>query len=514
MSAGNPVGGSAAPVAAPPCGAVRGTWEGEAAAFRGIPYAAPPVGDLRFAAPQPHGGWDGPRDATRSGPAAPQGRSALEAVLGGAALPQAEEGCLTLDVFTPDPGAGGLPVLVWIHGGAFTTGYGSGPRQSGARLAARSGLVVVTVNYRLGPLGYLYLAGLGDGQGAGNFGASNFGAGNFGLLDQIAALRWVHDNIAAFGGDPANVTAAGHSSGALSAAAAAVSPDAAGLVCRAILLSPQLTSVATPEAAAAEAAEYLDLIGVQLDQLDELRRLPADQLVKAADTLAARKGPAGVTPPLVVGGSALPRTLLDAFADRAGTDILLGTVRDEARGFLFASPAMRSVQRTQVIELLKQHARERAADVYDHYAARRPGAAPCDIAADALTDLLFRMPALRLCEIRAEAGPPAFAYEFHWESPAADFGACHGVDLPFVLGDYADWADAPILAGSARAKVEPLADRYRDMLASFARTGRPTGPGPAAWQPYTPQHRTTMRFGTLVGPAEDPAGAERRLWNA
>jgi carboxylesterase type B len=201
------------------------------------------------------------------------------------------------------------------------------------------------------------------------------------LLDQIAALQWVHDNIAAFGGDPANVTAAGHSSGALSAAAAAISPDAVGLVRRAILLSPQLTSVATPGAAAAEAAEYLDVIGLQPDQLDELRRLPADQLVKAADTLAARKGPAGVAPPLVVGG-------------------------------------------------------------------------------------------------------------------------------------YADWADAPVLAGSAREKVEPLACSYGDMLASFARTGRPTGPGPAAWPPCTPEHRTTMRFGTLVGPAEDLAGPERRLWNA
>jgi para-nitrobenzyl esterase len=467
------------------------------------------VGDLRFAAPQPHGGWDGARDATRSGPAAPQGRSPLEAVLGGAAFPQAEEGCLTLNVFTPDPGADGLPVLFWIHGGGFTTGYGSGPRQSGARLAARSSLVVVTVNYRLGPLGYLYLAGQ----------SGSFGAGNFGLLDQIAALHWVRDNIAAFGGDPANVTAAGHSSGALSAAAATVSPDAAGLVRRAILLSPQLTALTTPQAATAEATEYLDAIGLQPDQLDELRRLPADQLVKAADTLAARKGPAGVTPPLVVGGSGLPRTPLDAFANggganRGGIDLLVGTARDEARGFLFAAPSMRSIHRAQVIGLLTQHARDRAADVYDHYAARRPGAAPCDIAADALTDLLFRMPAIRLCEIRAEAGSPAFAYEFHWESPAADFGACHGVDLPFLLGDYADWADAPVLAGSAREKVEPLADSYRDMLASFARTGRPTDPGPAAWQAYTPQHRTTMRFGTLVGPAEDPAGPERRLWNA
>ena len=280
--------GRAAPAATPECGPLEGAWHGETAVFRGIPYAAAPVGGLRFAPPRPHAAWQAPRAAMTPGPAAPQGRSPLEGVLGaplfqqGEAFPQAEEGCLTLDVYAPGLGSGaGLPVLVWIHGGGFTTGYGSGPRQSGAGLAARTGLVVVTVNYRLGPLGYLYLAGLGAG----------FGAGNFGLLDQIAAVRWVRDNIAAFGGDPANVTVAGHSSGALSAAAVAVSPEAAHLVRRAILLSPQLAGVATAEAATAAAAEYLDFLGLAPGQLDELRRVPAEQLVKAADALAARKGP-------------------------------------------------------------------------------------------------------------------------------------------------------------------------------------------------------------------------------
>jgi para-nitrobenzyl esterase len=497
-----------APEAAPPCGRLRGAWEGEAAVFRGIPYAASPVGDLRFAAPRPHPGWDERRDATTSGPAAPQGRPILEPLFGTVTFPQAEDECLTLDVFTPgtDAAGDGRPVLVWIHGGGFSTGYGSGPRQSGAGLAARAGLVVVTVNYRLGPLGYLYLAGLADG----------FGAGNFGLLDQIAALRWVRGNIAAFGGDPANVTLAGHSSGALSAAAAAVSPEAASLVRRAILLSPQLADVATAEAATAAAAELLDVLGLERGRLDELRRLPADQLVKAADALAARKGPAGATPALVAGGSALPRPVIDAFADAPlpGPDLLISTVRDEARGFLFADPSMRAVQRPQVIGLLGRFAGDRAAAVYDHYAARRPGGVPCDIAADALTDLLFRMPVVRLCQIRARAGLPAFAAEFDWEAPADGFGACHGVDLPFLLGERAAWADAPFLAGSAWDRVRVLAGPYQDMLAAFARTGRPTGPGPAAWLPYTLPDRATMRFGALVGPVNDAAGPERRLWSA
>ena len=496
--------GRAAPAATPECGPLEGAWHGETAVFRGIPYAASPVGDLRFAPPRAHDPWQAPRVATAPGPAAPQGRSPLEGVLGATAFPQAEDGCLTLDVYTPGPGSGGgLPVLVWIHGGGFTTGYGGGPRQSGAGLAARSGLVVVTVNYRLGPLGYLYLAGLGEG----------FGAGNFGLLDQIAAVRWVRDNIAAFGGDPANVTVAGHSSGALSAAAVAVSPEAAHLVRRAILLSPQLAGVATAEAATAAAAEYLDVLGLAPGQLDELRRAPAEQLVKAADALAARKGPAGAAPALVAGGSAMPRTVLDAFADGGlpRTDLLVSTARDEARGFLFADPGMRSVSRAQVTGMLGQHAGERAAAVYDHYAARLPGAAPCDVAADALTDLLFRLPATRLCEIRAEAGAPAFACEFGWEPPAPGFGACHGVDLAFLLGDCAAWAGAPVMAGACQDQVEALALTYQAMLASFVRNGRP-GPGPDPWPPYIPPNRTTMLFGTLVSSVNNPNGPERRLW--
>ena len=495
----------AAPLATPACGPVQGAWEGEAAVFRGIPYAASPVADLRFAAPRPHAAWQEPRIAIVSGPAAPQGRSPLAAVLGPNDFPQAEDGCLTLDVFTPEPGSGARPVLVWIHGGGFTTGYGSGPRQSGAGLAARSGLVVVTVNFRLGPLGYLYLAGHGEG----------LGAGNFGLLDQIAAVRWVRDNIAAFGGDPANVTVAGHSSGALSAAAVAVSPEVSGHVRRAILLSPQLAGVATVEAATAAASEYLDVLGVASDQLDELRRVPADQLVKAADTLAARKGPAGATPALVAGGSGLPRTVLDSFADGGlpATDLLISTVRDEARTFLFADPGMRSVARGQVVGLLGQFAGERAAAVYDHYAARRPGAAPCDVAADALTDLLFRLPAVRLCEIRAEAGAPAFACEFDWEPPTPGFGPCHGVDLPFFLGDDAAWADAPLMAGTDPDRVRPIAHAYQELLAAFARTGRPADRATGAWLPYVPPNRTTLMFGTVMGAVDNPNEAERRLWN-
>ncbi|MGH3672287.1 MAG: carboxylesterase family protein, partial [Pseudonocardiaceae bacterium] len=304
-------------------GPVLGAWKCGVAAFRGIPYAAPPVEARRFAPPQPPVPWAEARDARAAGPAAPQGPSMLAPVLGTEAIVQREDGCLTVNVFTPGMD-GRRPVLLWLHGGAFVTGYAGGPRQSGARLAARGEIVVVTANYRLGPLGYLYLDEPGPD-----------GDGNAGLLDQIAALRWVHDNAAAFGGDPDLITVAGHSAGALSAAAVAVSPLAAGLARRVMLASPQLGSVTTAQRAAQETRGYLDRLGADVDQL---RALPAGELVKVAAEQAAERGPAGAPPSLVLGGAGLPRDIGEALAD-SDLDLMLGTTRDEARAFLACDPA-------------------------------------------------------------------------------------------------------------------------------------------------------------------------------
>jgi para-nitrobenzyl esterase len=184
-------------------GELRGAREGGIAVFRGVPYAAPPVGELRFQSPQPVPAWRGARDATKDGPIAPQGRSRLAHVMGDFERPQSED-CLTLNIWTPAPDSEKRPVLVWIHGGAFSSGAGSLAWYSGERFAANGDLVVVSINYRLGALGFLCLPGVSDG--------------NLGLLDQVAALRFVRDNIAAFGGDPDNVTVVGQSAGAASIA--------------------------------------------------------------------------------------------------------------------------------------------------------------------------------------------------------------------------------------------------------------------------------------------------------
>lgn len=442
--------------------------------YHGIPYASPAE---RFAAPVPPEPWLAPRAALAAGPAAPQGTSLLAPILGTEPIESSEADCLTLNVYTPSLD-GRRPVLLWLHGGAFVTGHTGGPRQSGAWLAARGDIVVVTANYRLGPLGYLYLDDAG---------------GNAGLLDQIAALRWVHDNVAAFGGDKDQITVAGHSSGALSAAAVAVSPLAAGLARRVMMASPQLGSVTTAERAERETHAFLDRLA------GDPRVVPAEQLVKTAEQLAAERGPAGVPPSLVVGGAGLPRDVAAALRDSA-VDMLVGTTRDEARAFLICDPGVRSVDRTMVGGLLQQHLPGRAEDAYRHYAARRPGAGPAEVATDALTDGLFRMPVLRLAEARE-----TYVYQFDWQ-PSARFGACHTVDLPFTLADPAVWSAAPMLADVDTATLQPLADSYRDALLTFVRTGA------APWNPYDVARRTTMRFDWVVGPIDDLAGPERELW--
>ncbi|MGH7087775.1 MAG: carboxylesterase family protein, partial [Stellaceae bacterium] len=255
-------------------GALKGRWVGEVAVFKGIPYAAPPVGGLRFAPPEPAPRLGDLRDATSYGPIAPQLPSRLNRIMGDFDLPQSED-CLTLNIWTPSAGGAPLPVLFWLHGGAYTSGAGSIGWYSGQAFAASGRAVVVTVNYRLGPLGFLYLPGLSGG--------------NLGLLDQIAALKWVKANIARFGGDPGAITVAGQSAGARSAAHFMADPETASLFRRAILQSGPLGQApAKPDQAATVARDYLALLEIAPGNEAELRRLPAERLIRAAAELARR----------------------------------------------------------------------------------------------------------------------------------------------------------------------------------------------------------------------------------
>jgi para-nitrobenzyl esterase len=323
-----------------------------------------------------------------------------------------DEDCLSLNVWTP--GGTGLPVLVWLHGGGFSSGSGAEAWYDGALLAERGRMVVVTVNYRLGALGYLYLS-------------PEFAPANLGLLDQVAALGWVRENIAAFGGDPDRVTLAGQSAGALSTLALLGHPAGRGLFQQVILQStPTGVRPHGPREAAGIGRRLLDILGPYSDAEEQLRTVPVSRLL-AAQTQLARlmAAPLTVTPPFqLVAGGGVPADLL---ADVPGAmPMLIGTTRDEARAFF-------------------------------------PGA-PAD-----LTGRLFGDGSLRL----ARQARSAFAFRFDWSPPGSPFGACHCIELPFVFGDLGAWRAAPMLAGADPADLRRLMEEVQRAWTGFVHTGSP-----------------------------------------
>ncbi|ARF53284.1 carboxylesterase/lipase family protein [Streptomyces gilvosporeus] len=481
------------PVVATERGRVRGVVEGEVAAFRGLPYAASPVGALRFAAPRPHPGWSEVRDAERTGPSVPQGPSRLERVMGPRVPDWDEDGCLTLNVWTPvgalTPGGAARAVLVWFHGGGFTSGSGGWDWYDGARLAALGDIVVVTANYRLGPLGYLHLP--------------EIGAENLGSQDQAAVLHWVRDNIAAFGGDAGLVTVGGQSAGAYSALSLALAPETGGLVRRVIAQSgPWGMAPQDPAAAAECAADYLRILGVTgTDPGAELRQLPVERLLAAYEQLAQRARPGDIAPPMypVLGGPGHPVGWQQTVADGAlgDKDVLLGTTEDEMTAFFAFNPLVQALSRDDVVATIRGRAGDMAQAVYDHYAARRPGATPARVLTDLAADHGFGNGVTEIATRRAAQGFPAYVYRFT-RRPSPDphgLGATHCAELPFLFHTVDAYPDAPML-GSADGQDRALAGAFGGALAAFTATGSPNGPGLDPWRPYLPGPAPeVMRFG-------------------
>ncbi|MEU9987047.1 carboxylesterase family protein [Streptomyces sp. NPDC048045] len=501
--------GHAPPVVRLPAGRLRGVFEGGVAAFKGVPYAAPPVGDLRWRVARPHPGWSGTRDATSYGPSSPQMFvEGGDPVLGGHGLPPFDDDCLTLNVWTPAPGGAGRPVLVWIHGGGFVSGSGSLPVYSGETFARDGDLVVVTLNYRLGPLGYL---SFGDE-------AAEDGPANFWLTDQLAALRWVHDNIAHFGGDPDRVTVAGQSGGALSTAALAGHPEAQKLFGRAILQSPPFgLHIPTRAEYRQRVDAYLRFAGVK--DAGELRRLPWTRLVEAAGGLFAHTTRWGYwpTPFLPVRDDV---TLFDHPAQAllhgaaTGIDVLVGWTREEANfGFALDAGYAESTRDRVLDRIAKTFGEGPAADVYAEYARARPGGRPVGVLMDLITDELFRVPCVELAEARAALGRPVWAYQFDLPAPVygGRLAAAHCLELPFVFDNFDRWAHAPLVEGIDPGMREGLARSMHQAWIAFARTGDPNHAGMPAWEPYRTGARTTMRFDSAVHPVDDLAGHARRL---
>ncbi|MET9610655.1 carboxylesterase family protein [Streptomyces sp. NPDC006512] len=515
-----------------PAGRLRGATEDGLIVFRAVPYAAPPVGDLRWRPARPHPGWAGTRDATADGPSAPQPyREGGDPVLGGHGSPPFDEDCLTLNVWTPAADGARRPVLVWIHGGGFVSGSGSLPGYSGATFARDGDLVVVSVNYRIGPLGYLSFADEGEGGGEGDGeeegggaapadGAPAVGrAGNPWLTDQLRALHWVRENIASFGGDPDLVTVAGQSGGAVSTAALAGHPETRGLIKRVILQSPPLgLDFPTPDTYQERVTAYLELAGAKT--VAELRALDWPELIGAGLGLFARTTRWGYwpTPFLpVIDGVTLSRHPAGTLTHGAATgiDVMIGWTREEANFGFALDDGYATATRERVTERIAEtFGAARTPEVYAAYERARPGARPADVLMDLVTDELFRVPALRLAEARAEAGHPVWAYQFDLPTPAHDgrLGAAHCLELPFVFANFDQWAHAPFLAGLAPAVRDGLATAMHRAWIAFVRTGDPNHAGLPRWDPYERGERTTMRFDSVVTALGDLAGASRVLY--
>ncbi|MEU6734880.1 carboxylesterase/lipase family protein [Streptomyces physcomitrii] len=489
------------PVVSTAYGSVRGTLaEGEVAAFKGIPYAAPPVGTLRFRPPEPPARWGGVREAGAYGPTAPKAPYAppLDALLPEVDIPG--DDFLNLNVWTPDTG-GRLPVMVWVHGGGFVNGSGSAPVYDGTRFALH-GVVLVTLNYRLGADGFLYL---GDGASP-----------NLGLLDQIAALEWVAGNIAAFGGDPDQVTVFGESAGAMSIGALLATERATGLFHRAVLQSGAAHHVLTPDTAHRLGRHLAELLGVEPTR-QALAAVPTGELVLAQRELRGvtvadpeRWGEAALNlMPFepVVDGALLPTAPHAAIAAGAGAgvDLLLGSNSDEFR--LFLTP-------NGVLDQVTDAALHRATAAYGLdpeealavYRAARPGATPGELLAAVATDWFYRIPAVRLAEARtAHRAASAHLYEFAWRPPTygGRLGACHAAEIPFVFDNLHEGSFAGILGTEPPGQ---LAEAMHRAWVSFATTGDP------GWAPYDTATRPVMRFDTAPELVHDPRGAERALW--
>jgi para-nitrobenzyl esterase len=476
-------------------GRVAGLDRGTHVEFWGIPYAAAPLGPARFQAPGPEPAWSGVRECFKPGPMAPQPPGLLEGLMG-VTFRQSED-CLTVNVAAPPLDGVRRPVLVWLHGGGFVTGTGALPWFD-ARAFVAQGIVVVTVNYRLGVLGWADLSGLGAEAPV-----------NRGLLDQVAALRWIREHIHAFGGDSDEVTLAGESAGAMSIAALLAVPAAARLFARAILWSGSAHDVLDRAQAADNAGVVLDELGPGGRDLRRLAELPVEDLLSAQGALLGQVDRSISLLP-VVDGDVLPCHPLRAVRAGAarGVGLLVGTNLDEIGivrllGKQIAD-AFLAEYRARFERLLGKRA-VAAANVYP------PGAnGGRDIAI--ASDQLHRIPSTRLAEAQRAAGGQVHLALFSWPSPVdgGHLGACHTLDLPFVF-DCLDAPGAECLVGQAPPRG--LASALNSSWASFVQTGSPETVATGSWPVFDPGTRPTMIFGTSIGLASDPYAARRRVWD-
>ncbi|HWW20081.1 MAG TPA: carboxylesterase/lipase family protein [Steroidobacteraceae bacterium] len=511
-------------------GSIRGASQDGILSFLGVPYGAAPTGDLRFMPPRSAQPWTDVRDAraygdtcpqiplglspfVRHGDGPPPPPSPMQRQLGtlftrGAKEPAQSEDCLVLNVWTRGLEHGRRPVMVWLHGGGFAVGSGSLPTYNGARLAARGDVVIVTINHRLNVFGHLYL-----GEIAGERFAQS---ANVGMLDILAALQWVRDNIAGFGGDPGNVTIFGESGGAGKVSVMCAMPSARGLFHKAIMQSGPCLQIIEKARGTAIARQLLQDLGLSPNQVVELQHMDAMKLAGAAEAAEVKVvprilgfGPTGLIP--LVDGVVLPHHPFDKVAspESAHVPFLVGSTKDEA--VLFTGPLPRWGQFTddELLALLGPIAGARSREALTLYRRLHPADSNSYLLADMVTDFWMRQAANHVAELKAQQhSAPAYQYVLEWEINQ-DLRTAHGTDVSLVFDNVAASA-----AVSGAPNAQAVSDQMSDAWLAFAKTGNPNHARLAHWPAYSLPARAMMLFNVNSHVIDDYEAPARAFWEA
>jgi para-nitrobenzyl esterase len=498
-------------------GKVRGTTAAGVSIFRGIPYGASTAGKNRFMPPVAAQPWAGVRDAFDYGPSAPQNPSTMRGLVdprsgfsayGDAAGIEESEDCLVLNVWTRGLGDGGQrPVMFWCHGGGFAASSGSPLMYAGERLAQRGDVVVVTVNHRLGALGYSYLAGIGGEQFASSV--------NVGMLDLVAALRWVRDNIERFGGDPRNVTIFGESGGGAKVSTLLAMPSAKGLFHRAAIQSGPGIRMSERAGAVEVADLLLAELGLDRARIGEIQNVKVERIVAAQAAVERKLGPRlvgmrhGFVP--VVDGRVLEQHPFDPKASAVGADVpvMIGYNRTETTLFLAGDREAFALDEEGLRRRVKLILREGSEDVIEGFRAANPAATPSELFFLIGSEAMMGSYSRKIAQRKREQGrAPAYLYRFDWETPVAGgrLKSPHALEITFVF-DHAGEPLAPRLAPDT-AEVHALAADMSSRWIAFARTGDPNV-GALNWPAYSAGERATMVFNSQCRVEKDPSRQER-----
>jgi len=493
-------------------GKVRGTTEKDVLVFKGIPYGAPTWGSRRFLPPIPPEPWTGVRDALEFGPSCPQGRETGDPISPLNTGIHQDEDCLVLNIWTRAVGDGGKrPVMVWLHGGGFTSGNGSSPIYHGHGLVKRGDVVVVTINHRLNVLGFLHLGDIAGEEFA--------GSGMVGMMDIVLALQWVRDNIRAFGGDPGNVTIFGESGGGRKVSLLLTMPLAKGLFHKGIIESSPALRGMERNVATEVAERLLVKLEIKKNEIEKIQNIPVKQLLEAVMTMPLRtqvRPEATAAGSLmsflpVVDGKYLPAHPFIPEASPALNDvpIIIGTNKDETALMLARDPRRRRLAEEELVERLTPRLGDKRDSIIATYHKTRPYATPWDLLIG-ITSEDRRIGCIRLVESKLKAGKaPVFMYLFTWESDYKGylFKAAHSLEIPFAF----DTTEAMEITGDRPNKPQ-LVDAVSGAWLAFAHNNNPSHPGIPKWEPYTLDKRATMILDVPCRLAIDPAREELDAW--